>query len=144
MPHRMILFVVMLGFSLALFGCNSSKVGMSGKVVFSDDKAPLTKGTVCFESDTYVARGRLNHNGEYTLGSESERDGLPPGRYRVYIGGASVEETPSGADSDEEAVSIPRPLISTKYAKGATSGITLEVDASTRRFDFEVDRYKKQ
>ena len=144
MPHHTLLPLVMLGLSLSLFGCTSSKVGMSGQVIFSDDKTPLTKGTVCFESTSYVARGRLNQNGEYTLGSESEKDGLPPGRYRVYIIGASVEETPANADSDERAISIPRPLISTKYAKGATSGITLEVDASTRRFDFEVDRYKKQ
>ena len=144
MPSGFVRFAVILTLGLfPLLGCGSSKVGMSGKVVYSDDKSPLTTGWVCFESDSHVARGQLNQNGEYRLGTNSAKDGLPPGHYRVYISGASIEEAPTAAQAAQGALSIPRLLIQTKYDSGATSEITVDVNASTRTFSFEVDRYTK-
>ena len=156
MPNRTLLFLAAWGLLLPILGCGSN-VSLSGKVVYSDDKTPLTKGIVCFESDTYTARGKLNENGEYTIGSKSVKDGLLPGQYRVYISGAFHQEVPAGAHAEKEVNSFTqpldasadggaamniKPLIAAKYSRGATSGITVDVNASTRTFNFEVDRYQ--
>ncbi|MDR0871634.1 MAG: hypothetical protein LBN39_12665 [Planctomycetaceae bacterium] len=121
-----------------LTGC-SEKVGLSGKVTYSDDGSPLETGQVCFTTDTYFSRGNIKENGVYTLGSDKETDGLPPGTYRVYVAYAAVE---NGVDKNGDAILVP--LIDQKFADGKTSGITLTVDASTKNFDFKVDRFRKK
>jgi len=156
MSKHTVLLVVTLCMLFPLLGCGPN-VSMSGKVVYSDDKTPLTTGVVCFESDTHAARGKLNENGEYKLGSKTDKDGLPPGNYRVYISGAFNQEVPPTARSEETAMpgskpfdaqaaqgamTIIKPLIAVKYGSGTTSGITVDVKSSTRTFDFEVERHK--
>jgi hypothetical protein len=125
-----------LSVMLLLFAGCGNKVGLRGKVTFSDDGKPLHIGTVCFETDTYLARGTLQPNGTYVVGSISDRDGLPPGIYRVFIDGAEKE-----IGRDGGGVPIMEPLIDTKFASGSTSGLSLNVTGSTKTFDFKVDRY---
>jgi hypothetical protein len=120
---------------LLLVGCGD-KVGLGGKVTFSDDGSPLGTGTVCFETDTYLARGTLKTDGSYVVGSLSEKDGLPAGTYRVYISGAEKE-----IGQDKEGMAIMEPLIDTKFSIGSTSGLSVDVTASKKTFDFKVDRY---
>ncbi|MDR0338326.1 MAG: hypothetical protein LBI18_14715 [Planctomycetaceae bacterium] len=120
---------------ILLTGCGD-KVGLGGKVTFSDDGSPLGVGTVCFETDTYLARGTLKADGSYVVGSLSEKDGLPAGSYRVYISGAERE-----VGQDKEGMAMMEPLIDTKFSSGSTSELTLDVTASTKNFDFKVDRY---
>jgi hypothetical protein len=129
------LFFVLSVMLLLFAGCGN-KVGLRGKVTFSDDGKPLHTGTVCFETDTYLARGTLQPNGTYVVGSISERDGLPPGIYRVFISGAEKE---IGRDKDD--MPIMEPLIDTKFASGSTSGLSLDVTRSTKTFDIKVERY---
>ena len=125
------LFLALLVFA----GCGGN-VNLKGKVLFSDDKSPVSVGTICFETDTFLARGDLKPNGTFVVGSLRSRDGLPPGTYRVYFSG--VHEA-LGYDSAGQA--IYKPLIDTKLANGSTSGITLDVTSSTKYFEIEVDRY---
>jgi len=124
---------------LMTVGCSDSKVQLSGKVTFSDDGTPLEAGTICFTTETYAARGVLAQDGTYTASSVNPKDGLPPGKYRVYISGAHrvIERGPG-----EMPLYIP--LIDTKYEDSETSGLELEVSAKTKTFDIQVDRYVGQ
>ena len=128
--------------SLLIFcvlGCGNGQVGLSGKVTFTDDDTPLTVGMVNFSSDSFLARGAISGDGSYTLGSTKEKDGLPPGKYNVYISGAVKEDVTSktGLGMMPTMVSVIDPKFTTK-----NSGIVAEVTASTKTFDFKVDRAK--
>ena len=120
---------------LMLAGCGD-KVGLRGKATFTDDGSPVPTGTVCFETDTYLARGDLKPDGTFVVGSLKANDGLPPGKYRVYISGAQ-----KSIGQDKEGMDIYESLIDEKFASGSTSGITIDVTASTKNLDVKVDRY---
>lgn len=126
-------YVVLFALILSC-GCND-KVLLRGRVTFSDDGSPLTAGIVHFSTDTYVARGVLKKDGSYVVGSVAEKDGLPEGTYHVYIENADeiIGEDSSGAE-------IRKSLINSKFTSRSTSEISVDVDRSTRRFDFQVDR----
>ncbi|MDR1483994.1 MAG: hypothetical protein LBT09_04135 [Planctomycetaceae bacterium] len=134
MKLRLLFFTAALIFCICM-GC-SKNVRLSGQVTYSDDGSPLTTGTVCFETDTYTARGNLEPDGTYTLTSVTKNDGLPEGEYRV-----SVLNAIKGFGEDD-ATNIP--LIDPKYGSGSTSGITFQVTPSSNRFDFTVERYKAE
>ena len=134
------LFLLM---SLCVLGCGNGNVGLSGKVTFSDDGAPLTVGTVWFTTNSFLARGNIDENGIYRVGSRSEKDGLPPGTYRVYISGAVKEGSAGnrggmGGGMGGNVV----PLIDPKFTNAKSSGIEVEVTSSLKNFDFAVDRAK--
>ncbi|MDR1383132.1 MAG: hypothetical protein LBJ67_04685 [Planctomycetaceae bacterium] len=114
-------------------GC-SNNVPISGQVTYSDDGNPLTTGTVCFQTESFVARGNLQSDGTYHMSSVTEKDGLPSGLYQI-----SVINAVEGLGEDD---GIRIPLIDPKYNDSATSGITFEVTRSNKRFNFTVDRYK--
>ncbi len=69
---------------LVAFGC-SDKVQFGGKVIFSDDGAPITSGSLIFvsESEPFQARGVINSDGTYRVSSTGVNDGLPPGTYAI-------------------------------------------------------------
>lgn len=125
---------------LVFVGC-SGNVKSGGTVVFSDDGSPVPCGTICFATDTFLARGDIV-DGKFTLGSESEKDGLPPGEYRVYF--SAVEEAIDEGEADENGVK-PEPtyvsLIDLKYLSADTSGLTQKIDGSTKNsLEFKLDR----
>ena len=109
---------------------------MSGKVVFSDDKNPLSHGEVGFESasGTFFARGDIQPDGTFVVGSLKTNDGLPPGKYRVSV--SAVQQV----GQDRAGYAIFESLIDTKYGTPATSGLTLDITKTTRNFNIEVDR----
>lgn len=145
---------VMLILLFGILGCGSN-VKFGGRVTYSDDGSPLTTGMVCFESNTFLARGPLNQDGYYDLGSLALKDGIPKGEYRVYISGANavedveVKQVPGQAEyvtrqtvSGAMAGQIFTPLIDRKYTDGKTSGIIVNIDGASKIFDFQVDRYQ--
>ena len=134
MMKNSILFALSLSL-LVLAGCGD-KVGLRGKATFLDDGSPVPTGTVCFETDTYLARGDLRPDGTFTVGSLKANDGLPAGKYRVYISGAQ-----KSIGQDKDGMDIYESLIDEKYASGSTSGIEIEVTPSTKNIDVKVDRY---
>ena len=127
--------VLLLAF---VVGCGNGNVGLSGTVTFSDDGSPVTAGTIGFRKDGRIARGNIREDGTYIVGFEREADGLPPGRYEVFISGA---DKVIGMHPDGET-EIREPLIDPKYTSADTSGLVVDVDASTRVYNIEVDRYR--
>ena len=137
-------------------GCGRGHVQLKGKVTFSDDGSPLTTGTVNFVSGTFQARAPLQPDGTYTVGSYKAADGLPPGKYSVYVTGAVkvIGETSSiggsrggrgdGMVTMEEGGGMPitEPLIDVKFSSATASGLEFEA-GSAKSFDFTVDRFAK-
>ena len=124
------LIVILL--PLLLIGC-SSHVSLSGRVTYSDDGTPLEAGTVIFQpevgADKFYARGDIGKNGQYVVATFNPKDGLPPGKYHVFVNAASTWDN-----------NVETSLITGKYASAETSGLVLDVDRSTKTFDFQVDR----
>ena len=122
-------------------GC-SDKVRLGGTVTFSDDGAPVTKGCVVFVTATFQSRGLIASDGTYTLSSTGNKDGIPPGEYRIFLTG--IEDTiqidrPDGSYDTRSVF-----LISEKYASPETSGLTCVVDGKTKRHDIQVDRMQRR
>ena len=134
--HSNLLLLLVL---LCAAGCGG-QIKVEGKVTFSDDGLPLTAGTVNFVTETFEARGFLQADGTYKLSSVGKDDGVPPGKYRVYVSDA-IERFREG--QEETALEITVPLIDPKFASATESGLEFEVTSSQRKFDFKVDRPKK-
>ena len=115
-------------------GC-SDKVGMRGKVTFSDDQSPLTVGQITFTSDSVLARGHLKPDGTYVIGTEKEKDGLPKGTYIVSIEYA-VENIMRPSVGGLPPTAIQRSLIAPLEPK------TVVVDGKTKIYNIVVDRPK--
>ena len=153
-PHRLFhmvamklkLKIVLLLTCFLITGCNNGNVPLSGTVTFSDDNSPLTVGAVSFEGSSVRAFGTLDGKGHYVVGTEKERDGIPPGTYKIALIGAGttgerMEYQQLGQTVSGMAKFIP--VVDTKYTSTETSGLSLTVDHSTKTFDFQVDRFKK-
>jgi len=130
------IFSVSLLFLFAL-GCGG-KPGVRGTVVFSDDKTPLTAGVIVFANDKGIARGQIEENGKYVVGSTGANDGIAPGEYKVYLTDTAIKHFPPGGGmfSFEE-------LIDNKYTKPETTPLTIKVEKS-QVFDIELDRAPKK
>ena len=125
--------VCALLFSLVFCGCGGSNIKFSGKVTFPDGE-PLTVGLVCFSTSTFMASGELQSDGTYSLGSLAEKDGIPPGKYKVYVQGAAVE-------TDGRMTS----LIDSKFTEAASTPLEYEVSKGTPpQFDFVVESPPKR
>jgi len=129
-------------------GCGSGFVPLRGKVTFSDDGSPLTTGFVYFDNGTEVARGKVNADGTYTVGTMSKTDGLAPGLYKVYVqaiapdpSGVLEQAPPSGSEASAMS-GIPRAvsLVDAKFTSADTSGLECNVDRSTKSYDIVVER----
>ena len=111
-----------------MIGC-SNHVSLSGRVTYSDDGTPLEAGTVIFQAEKFYARGDILADGKYSLATHRPNDGLPPGKYQVFVNMAVRSEAGSEI-----------PLITSKYTSIETSGLEVDVNRSTKTFDFQVDR----
>ena len=141
-------FLLSLTILLVVSGC-SNKVPLGGTVTFSDDGAPLTQGAVFFQSETLQAQGGIKPDGTYIVGTDKLTDGIPKGTYRVMLVGteqiafkANMVKDPSGKNIERKQETR-TPVIDTKYGNVETSGLSFVVDGKKRKFDFQVDRYKK-
>jgi hypothetical protein len=120
------LFIVLL-----LSGCGGQEK-LSGRVAFSDGQ-PLTTGTIYFTNDNYTARAHLRSDGTYDVGSLSQKDGLPPGTYKVHISGA-IE------DNADETI---RPLIAAEFASESQTPLSITVPGE-RVYNITVERPSPQ
>jgi hypothetical protein len=129
---RNIFLCLLLGAILVVVGCGNP--GVHGKVVFSDDQSPLSKGVVVFASENHTARGPIDKNGNYVVGSNRAKDGLPVGEYKVYLTATEIYYPPDTGKPLFERVIHP------KYEQPETSGFVLNVTKS-QVFNIEVERY---
>ncbi|MDR2169704.1 MAG: hypothetical protein LBP59_06150 [Planctomycetaceae bacterium] len=134
---------------LLVSGC-SRNVGVNGKVTFSDDGAPVSTGTVCFvqESGSTLARGDLQPDGTYVIGTMKMSDGLLSGKYNVYLDNTKKQTDTKKTDEIDPITNKPKEIpiyeeqVDPKFHNKETSGLTVEIKGSTR-FDFKVDRFNK-
>ncbi|MDR1962935.1 MAG: hypothetical protein LBQ50_04070 [Planctomycetaceae bacterium] len=129
MTRRILISVLYFCFLLFL-GCSNGQVGLSGKIVFSDDGSPLTFGTVCLATSTFQAKGEIKNNGSFTMGSIGAIDGIPPGTYNVGILGVTEELNDGTIYS----------LLDPKWNSPSTSGFSVTIEKTTKNLEIKVDR----
>lgn len=118
---------------LALVGCNKpNRHPVQGKVVL-EDGTPLAKGLVVFESPDgdHMARGTIQGDGTFVLGTGKPGDGVKPGRYRVLVSALDMADVP-----DEEKV-LP---FDVKYTRHETSGLVVEVKSEPNQVTLKLER----
>lgn len=132
---------------LMLSGC-SKNAPLQGKVTF-EDGSHLTVGMVNFTGENGLSRGKIQSDGTYRVGSFKSNDGLLPGKYKVYITGASEPIEPTRESNQKDSMGNPiqmagamRLLIDPKYVTAETTPLTRDVPASGNRFDITVPAYK--
>ena len=119
-------------------GC-SQNVKLTGTVVFSDDGSPLPKGTVCLTTADFMARGDIGLDGSFTMGSTSQKDGIPPGTYQVHI---INSEKVVGVSA--EGMTLYEEVIDAKYTSATTSELSITVDGKTKGYDIKVGRFRQR
>ena len=135
MKHR---FAILVGICTLILvaGCGNPKV--TGTVTYPDG-SPLQAGNIYFESETFSASGFINPDGSYSLGGVKTNDGVPPGKYKVFITGAIKTDfsADSGARADSTGLyrtpGVLAPtmrLLDTKYESPTSSGLEVEVTKS--------------
>ena len=161
MFSRFALWTSLLLSLVLMIGCGSN-VKFGGRVTFSDDDSPLTGGMVCFQAGGFFARGEINADGNYTLGSVTASDGIPKGTYQVYLAdtekiesvdivvispekGLAEAQASTGRNPVDGSVVMGgrkiTPRVALKYASSKTSDIQVVVDGKTKRYDFKVERF---
>ena len=145
MKKKSLAFFVLLLIFATLVGCGDPKV--TGKVTFPDG-SPLATGQVMFQSEGFIGSGNIQSNGTYSAGKFKDGDGLPPGKYQVFITGASsydeseLELKPAEVTIGQRPMfktPTPTVLISVKYMSPKSSGLTVDVKGNTK-FDITVEK----
>jgi hypothetical protein len=117
-------------------GCSGGLYPVTGRVTF-DDGSPLDDGAVICEQvdgeQPVTARGKINPDGTYRLGTNKPGDGARPGKYRVLVVPRSLTE--------REMETRP-PIIDPRFEKFETSGLELEVKAGTNELNILVTKPK--
>jgi hypothetical protein len=105
-------------------GTHATLIPVKGKVTYKGQ--PVAKGTVKCEPDDVgrPARGELQSDGTYVLGTFQQGDGVIAGHHQVSIGG-------TGSKRGKE-------LIPKKYTQRSTSKLTADVDAEHAEHNFEL------
>ncbi|MDR1493005.1 MAG: hypothetical protein LBT05_09830 [Planctomycetaceae bacterium] len=136
-------YITLFLFAVVAIGCGDN-IKLGGRVAFSDNGEPLQTGTVVFVNDTSQAIGAIQEDGTYVVSYSGNSDGLPKGNYKVYIADA-VLITGGGLDPNTGAF-LPQyetPLIDKKLTNVQTSDLNIHVDGSFKKFDIQVERFKK-
>src|SRR5690349_8597434 len=113
-----------------IVGCGSATTyPVTGKIVFKDG-TPFSGGLVRFrpvdEKLQVSARGDIQSNGTFILGTYKEDDGAVPGKYQVAITPPprpKVREKPVG-----------RPVMDPRFENFETSGLEFEVARHKNNF----------
>ena len=128
---------------ILLAGCGGQKMQLGGTVTFSDDGAPVPTGFVIFTAvgADFQSRSVIAEDGAYALSTTGNVDGIPPGEYLVSLVG--VERNTQVNRPDGSYTTQSEPLILPKYTSPNTSGLTFTVDGSTKRYDIQVERFRR-
>jgi hypothetical protein len=118
---------------LAAAGCGPRLYPVRGTVTYPDGQ-PVTEGLVVFESDgaakPVTARGDIQADGRYQLGTFRPGDGVPPGKYRVLV---APKSDPNAVDRAPKP-----PPFDPRYASFQTSGLAVEVAGGRADYPIQV------
>jgi hypothetical protein len=119
---------------LGAAGCGGDLHPVRGKVTL-DDGTPVNGGMVVFQSkdtrDAVTARGEIQADGSYRLGTHKPGDGVPVGAYRVLI----APPPPENPDARFAA-----PPFDERYTDFDTSGLEFVVQSSANEFPIQLKR----
>ncbi len=133
-PRPFLLGPVLL--AMLVTGCEQGNPTVSGIVVYEDDSTPLDSGMVMFlalEGGKRHARGDIQTDGTYQLGTKKPGDGTAPGKYRVCI------VPPDRSAEVENGIRVP-PLVDSRYLDVRTSGLEFEVKPGHNEFTIKVSK----
>lgn len=145
MKNQLLLVLISV---LFLAGCGEPKV--KGKVTFPDG-TPLKRGMVMFQNDQIMASGNISANGTYSVGRLKDGDGVPPGKYQVYLSGTQVfdaddtapevEIGASGLPTSPGHIAATVDLVDRKFTSPNSSGLNCDVSGNMT-FDIKVEAPK--
>jgi hypothetical protein len=119
-------------------GCNQSLAPVRGTVTY-EDGSPVTRGTVVFESKDVekpiTARGSIQPDGSYQLGTLKPGDGVPPGMYRALLA-PQVDLS----EADKPASQRTPPLFDERWSDFGTSGLEFEVKSGSNDIPIKIAR----
>ncbi len=135
-------------FLLSTIGCGSDQLPthpVNGKVAFQDGTFPMF-GTIEFYNDEHKinARGKINRDGTFTVGTYEKDDGAVAGDHRVVIiqivsePGSPLSKVTSNIDHDHGE------LVSPKYLDYRSSDLSCSIQASENDVELIVDRVEKR
>lgn len=124
-------FILIIG---AVAGCGGSNIyPVEGKIAYPDGKpaVELAGGSVEFDpvEGKEGARGQVNADGSFRLGTFNPEDGVVPGRYRVCI-------QPPLPELDRPA----RQVLPRRYEDFQTSGLQVTIKPERNSITLTVDR----
>lgn len=100
---------------------------------------PLPTGTIRFipEDGGRSARGEIESDGTFTLGTFTESDGALIGKHGVAVTAYSGDAQTGDVERD---VPTRRPLVHPRYGSASGSQITYEVKSGTNNPEFDLER----
>ena len=117
----------------AFVGCQPKLelIPLHGKVLFQSQ--PLEYGSVMFqpEGNGKLARGTIQSDGTFVLGTLSKDDGVRPGRCRVRIT-AHAAQRPTAQTNLQQELVLGESAIPAKYHSFGTSGVVVDVQPATK------------
>ena len=129
-----------VGLGLLLVGGCSGRETVRGKLVYADNEEPVTELAgfdVTFSSEKLgvSARGTIQPDGTFQLGTEKENDGAPPGAYVVTL-------TQPIREPDRPYVGDP--VVDRAYEDPEKSDLRAEVTSGKNDFVFKLRRIEKK
>ncbi|MDR1485103.1 MAG: hypothetical protein LBT09_09810 [Planctomycetaceae bacterium] len=126
---------------LLLSGC-SGNIKVDGTVKYVDGSA-LTTGTVIFGNGKNQYQGDIKNDGTFRIEGIKTGSGIPKGKYNVWLANTTIVEYKMKKNSNGEDVAdkrIETVNVIQKFNSPETSGLSADVDASHKNFDFIVER----
>ena len=137
-------FKILMLVLLFCVGCGKN-VPLRGKVL-DEDGNPITVGMVNFSSEKGLSRGKIQSDGSYAVGTLKDTDGLPPGKYKVYVTGAEIAVAPKGPPR-LDVMGMPmqqmagyQKLVATRFTTEADTPLTCEVPVKGNQYDVIVEK----
>jgi hypothetical protein len=126
---RLARLALLLVAPLGVAACGSGGVAKSpaeGTVSFKGQ--PLATGQVQFQPEAPNAPSAtgLVENGKFTLGTEVDGDGAPPGKYRVSVFSYKTVQSRYGETTSQS-------MIPDRYSKPDSSGLVVEIPPGGNR-----------
>jgi hypothetical protein len=133
------LVITLAGLALAgLAGCRGGTYPVSGRLEYDDGEpiqGALTGCTITFTSEKLgvEARGEIQDDGSFRLGTRGANDGAPPGTYKVIV--AQPHPAPERPEKR-------RPVVDLAYEDPDKTPLEATVEPKSNEFTFKLNRLK--